>query len=122
MFVAFAAAVAFAIAALSSKFSDCFSYSRGVILARFWAGCSGSNSGGGAGVGGRGILEGCILVKLVPVVPGAGAALSTAACEALGKGMLSKEGVELTMCAVFTMFLTEGKEGRSWWGMLVTMG
>lgn len=46
--------------------------------------------------------------------PGAGAALSIVlAFEARGKGMLSKEGVELTMCAVFTILLMGAKEGRS---------
>lgn len=48
MLVAFAAAVALAIAAFSSKLSDCFSYSLGVVFIRL-GGCSGSSSGGGAG-------------------------------------------------------------------------
>lgn len=54
-----------------------------------------------------------MLVKLELVTPGAGAALS-AKLVARGSGIFSNEGVELTMCAVFTTFLTAGREGRSW--------
>ena len=45
-----------------------------------------------------------MLAKLEPLGPEAGTALSAALeCDARGKGMLSKDGVELTMWAVLTI-------------------